>query len=168
MLMSMGRACSICARADRHELEADHKRGILSLRKLAAKYDTSVPTIVRHLRNCSNVPPVPDAPDDTFTKTLPVTTGSFNAYERILIVQAEFEELLQAAKDAGNDMMRMMALGEIRKTVESMVKIFEAQQKVALMYHKEDVSASLVYRWLAENYPDVLEGLKEYTGRHLV
>jgi len=165
----MPRHCTVCEHPDRTAIEADFSIGLLSLNKIAVKWDVSAAALSRHTRNCAAKPMEPPPPaDETFTETLPVTANGFNAYERILTVHSEFEELLQLAKETGNDGLRMMALGEIRKTVESMVKIFEAQQKVALMYHKEDVSASLVYRWLAENYPDVLEGLREYTGRHLV
>jgi len=159
--------CKICDHPDCKDMEAEYKRGILSQRKIAIKYGVTQASFNRHIRNCATNPAPPPPADDTFTETLPITANGFNAYERILAVHAQFEELLQRAIATGNDGMRMMVLGEIRKTVESMVKIFEAQQKVALMYHKEDVSASLVYRWLAENHPDVLEGLREYTGRQL-
>jgi len=184
--------CKICKDKRVKKINDDILAGI-SRTVIAKKYDLVYKTLQRHDTNCvmamglAATIPIPVtvsrkksrnilAPNNT--EEIPIdqsvsadtAKGGLRTYERMEGLIETLEALLASLGSEDEDFYKKTTvIEELRRVLETSIKIYEAQCKIAAMFSKaEDVSASLVFRWLDENHPGVLAGLREYLGRRLV
>ena len=186
--------CKICSDKRIDRINGDIISGMLRS-EVAKKYKLNYRTIQRHEAKClgdwlavalavptlqrkpkfQKVPKVlaPNREEGIpFEETVPevAVKGGLRTYERMEGLIETLESLLASLGNEDEDFYKKTTvIEELRRVLETSIKIYEAQCKIAAMFSKaEDVSASMVFRWLGENHPEVLEGLREYIGRRLV
>ena len=137
-----------------------------SRRAVAKRYGLSPASLQRHMANCyrkregldSKEPPPPPAPMPAEEDGIPL-----DAYSRLQALATMAEGILDRAKGANKDFLQLQAINETRRTIESMIKGFEAQKRIEALYQpQERFSGTQVYEYLKERHPEVLAGLLEH------
>jgi hypothetical protein len=153
--------CSICHHPELEKIEAALSAGTAQAR-VAKDHGTTQSAISRHVKHmmarqaaqaAASAPPAnPDAPSQPVAR--------YDAYERLVTLTKTSEDILKRAQEKNDDARALWAMAEVRKNLETMLKVYETQERLRALYgQKEDVTASFTFRYLREHHPEALAGL---------
>lgn len=104
-------------------------------------------------------PDPPPAPDEPELPEPPAPEGplQYNAYARLVQLAKTSEEMLERAQEEGKEHLALLAMGEVRKNMETMLKVYETQARIRREFAEtESATTSQIWVWLRAHYPRVL------------
>ncbi len=160
----MSNPCRVCSHPACSEIEYKVRQGI-ALVTVAASYSLSKTSLSRHMNTHALGEPgvCSEKPRQILDTVIPIEekpAGRLDAYESIQRLRQVTDQVLERAINDGDDRMTLYAMSEARKNIETMVKVYETQERLlAQLAGREDFSASAVYQFLKHYHPEVLAEL---------
>jgi hypothetical protein len=91
-----------------------------------------------------------------------------SAYEDLATLKKTLETILEQNKSKPNQLWLTVSVAkELRGLIETSLKVWEAQKRLEAQYSEtQPLTASLIYKYLGQHYPEALQGLVNYLKEH--
>jgi len=157
------KTCTICNHPQRSKIESGLDIG--SLRDVARQYGVSKDALARHRRKCmaeDHIKAVALASDPVEVEASQTqgSESSPDTYQQLVRLKEDSLRIMYEAERVGNVQLQVLMMREVRSNIETMFKVYEAQKRLLHDSEgKDPFSASAIYHFLRDRYPQVLSEL---------